>query len=101
MVQTISALLLCCFIVLTIISADEKTAGDVSRASAERPSGFRGMSHVGSGDLGLTCLFFFLLLFLTEVPGSGASQGEHEGRVVQMQGEWIFFVLSQDDLTRR
>src|SRR6266481_9476034 len=26
-VQTISALLLCCFIVLTIISADEKTAG--------------------------------------------------------------------------
>src|SRR6266481_1269045 len=58
-VQTVSALLLCRFIVLTIISADEKTAGDVSRASAERPSGSRGTLCVSSGDPGLTCPFFF------------------------------------------
>src|SRR6266481_1023090 len=70
-VQTISALLLCCFIVLTIISADEKTAGDVSRASTERSPGSRGMSRIGSGDPELTCLFSSS--FLTEVPGSHTS----------------------------
>ena len=73
-VQMVVPLLLCCFIVLTIIPVDEKTAGDVSHASVERSPGSRGTLHIGSGDLELTCLFFFSFsFFLTEVPGSGAS----------------------------